>query len=175
MASSVASRQRGAGLSIRDEAARVRSALEHYAHRGSFRGFGTLQRTPSRIEFTFSWLRDVSFRVVFDGRRRTLTFVDMLPGIPARSEMDRRLRAFVTMHTSTAVPEHRRVDQRRVAVSVVNRGGAESLRFAFHTKDVESAVRKAVHLAHDILQDFLNDGRYVQYNVDYFNLNPEMA
>ena len=31
------------------------------------------------------------------------------------------------------------------------------------------------HLAHDILQDFLNDGRYVQYNVDYFNLNPEVA
>jgi hypothetical protein len=169
------SRQQAAGLSRRDEAAIVEAALEHYAQRGSFRGFGTVPRTASRIEFTFSWLRDVTFRVVFDRRRRTLTFVDMLPGVPARSDMDRRLRAFVKMHTSTAVPEHRRVDPRRVVVSVVNRGGAASIRFAFRTKDVAYAVRKAVHLAHDILQDFLNDGRYAQYSVDYFNLNPEMA
>ena len=58
---------------------------------------------------------------------------------------------------------------------MVNRGGAASLVFVFRTRDVAYAVRKAVHLAHDILQDFLNDGRYVQYNVDYFNLNPELA
>ena len=164
-----------AGLAIRDEAALVQAALEHYAQRGSFRSFSSTPRTASTIEFTFSWFRDVTFRLVFDRRRRTLTFVDMLPGIPPRSAMDRGLRAFVQRYTSTAVPEHRRVDPRRVVVSVVNRAGAESLIFAFRTKDVAYAVRKAVHLAHDILQDFLNDGRYVQYSVDYFNLNPEMA
>lgn len=163
------------GMSTQDQAALVRAALEHYAQRGIFRGFGTTTRTAGRIEFIFSWFRDVTFHVVFDPLRRTLTFVDMLPGIPARSEMDRSLRAFVKMHTSTAVPEHRRVDRRRVVVSVVNRAGSESLAFAFRTKDVAYAVRKAVHLAHDILQDFLNDGRYVQYNVEHFNLNPEMA
>jgi len=162
-------------LPNRDETDLVRAALEHYAHRGSFRSFSSTPRGPSKTEFTFSWFRDVNFRVIFDGSRRTLTFVDMLPGMPARSEMDRQLRAFVRMHTSTAVLEHRRVDARRVPVSVVNRGGSESIVFTFRTKDVEYAVRKAVHLAHDILQDFLNDGRYVQYNVDHFNLNPEMA
>lgn len=162
-------------MTIRDEAALVQAALERYAQRGSFRSFSTAPRTAGRIAFTFSWFRDVTFHVVFDGRRRTLTFVDMLPGIEARSDMDRALRAFVRMYTSTAVPEHRRVDPRRVVVSVVNRAGAESLKFAFRTKDVDYAVRKAVNLAHDILQDFLNDGRYVQYSVDHFNLNPEMA
>jgi hypothetical protein len=158
-----------------DEVARVQAALEHYAQRGSFRSFSTTPRTASKTEFAFSWFRDVTFRVVFDRTRRTLTFVDMLPGIAPRSEMDRALRAFVKVYTSSAVPEHRRVDRRRVAVAVVNRAGAESLVFRFHTKDIAYAVRKAVHLAHDILQDFLNDGRYVQYNVDHFNLNPEMA
>ncbi len=128
-----------------------------------------------KAEFHFTWFRDVAFRVVFDEKRRTLTFVNMLPGIAARSEMDRALRAFVATYTSTAVPLHRRVEVRRVGVTVVNRGGAISLVFAFKTKDVAYAVRKAVHLVNDILQDYLNDGRYVQYNVDYFNLNPEMA
>ena len=162
-------------MPIHDEAALVGAALEHYAKRGSFRSFSTTPRSASKTEFTFSWFRDVTFRVLFDRSRRTLTFVDMLPGIPARSAMDRDFRAFVKMHTGTALPDHRRVDPRRVAVSVVNRRGAESLVFAFRTKDVAYAVRKAVHLAHDILQDFLNDGRYVQYNVDHFNLDPEMA
>jgi hypothetical protein len=129
------------GTSAQEEADLVRAALEHYAHRGIFRGFGTTTRTAARVEFTFSWFRDVTFRVAFDPRRRTLTFVDMLPGIPARSVMDRGLRAFVQMHTSAAVPEHRRVDRRRVVVSVVNRAGSESLTIAFRTKDVANAVR----------------------------------
>ena len=162
-------------MPTRDESALVHAALEHYANRGSFRSFSSALLTPAKTEFTFSWFRDVTFRVVFDRARRTLTFVDILPGIAARSGMDRHLRVFVKMYTSTDVPEHRRVDPRRVAVSVVNRGGAESLVFLFRTKDTVYAVRKAVHLANDILQDYLNDGRYVQYNVDHFNLNPEMA
>ena len=159
----------------RDEAQLVGTALEHYALRGSFRSFSARACSASKAEFTFSWFRDVTFRVVFDRSRRTLTFVNILPGSPARSEMDRDLRVFVKVRTSPAVPEHRRVDPRRVAVSVVNRSGAESLVFTFRTVDVAYAVRKAVHLAHDILQDFLNDGCYVQYNIDHFNLNPEMA
>ena len=32
-----------------------------------------------------------------------------------------------------------------------------------------------VHLIHDVLMDFLNEPQYVQYNIDYFNVNPEMA
>jgi len=157
-----------------DEAALVLAAFQHYAGRGSFRSL-TASPARAKIEFRFTWLRDVGFRVVFDPARRTLTFVDMLPGIAARSGMDRALRAFVKDRTSAAVPEHRRVDPRRVVVTIVNRGGAVSLACAFKTKDADYAVRKAVHLAYDILQDFLNDGRYVEYCIEHFNLNPEMA
>jgi hypothetical protein len=89
--------------------------------------------------------------------------------------MDRALRTFVKERTSTAVPAHRRVDPRRVVVSVINRQGSASTVFTFKTRDTEYAVRKSVHLAYDVLQDFLNDGRYVHYCVEHFNLNPEMA
>lgn len=162
-------------MTRQDERSQVRAALQHYALRGSFRAFSEVGQAAGKADFRFTWFRDVAFRVVFDVKRRTLTFVGLLPGVPARSDMDRALRAFVTMYTSTEVPLHRRVELRRVGVSVVNRGGAISLVFTFKTKDVAYAVRKAVHLVNDILQDYLNDGRYVQYNVDYFNLNPEMA
>jgi hypothetical protein len=162
-------------LPRQDDRALVRAALQHYAARGAFRSFSEVGGAGSKVEYRVTWFRDVTFRLVFDPARRTLTFVGMLPGIPARSKMDRALRAFVETCTSTAVPEHRRVDRRDVVVTVANRAGAISLVFAIKTNDVSFAVRKAVHLANDIFQDFLNDGRYVQYNVDHFNLNPEMA
>jgi hypothetical protein len=157
-----------------NDTAIVLAAFQHYAARGSFRSL-TASVVGSRTEFRFTWLRDVAFRVVFDPARRTLTFAGMLPAIGARSEMDRSLRAFVRRHTSHEVPEHRRADPRRVAVKVVNRGGAASLVFTLITSDVDYGVRKAVHLAYDVLQDFLSDGRYVEYCVEHFNLNPETA
>ena len=82
-------------------------------HAGSFRAFSEVRQSVCRAEFRFTWFRDVEFRVVFDARRRTLTFVNLLPGIPARSEMDRAPGAFVAMYTSTDVPLHRRVELRR--------------------------------------------------------------
>jgi len=32
-----------------------------------------------------------------------------------------------------------------------------------------------VHLVHEVLMDFLNHSLYVDYALEYFNLNPEMA
>lgn len=157
-----------------DETAIVLAAFQHYATRGSFRSL-TAEAAGRKLQFRFTWIRDVPFRVVFDAAQRTLTFVDLLPAIPARSEMDRALRVFVKERMSAAVPMHRRVDGRRVGVDVMNRRGAVSIVFTFKTKDTEYAVRKSVHLAYDVLQDFLNDGRYVDYCVAHFNLNPEMA
>lgn len=157
-----------------DEAAIVLAAFQRYATRGSFRSL-TAEPDGRKVAFRFTWIRDVPFRVVFDPGRRTLTFVDLLPSIPSRSDMDRALRAFVKARTSTAVPEHRRVDARRVALKVINREGSISIACTFKTRDTEYAVRKSVHLAYDVLQDFLNDGRYVEYCVAHFNLNPEMA
>jgi hypothetical protein len=158
-----------------DELTSVRAALEHYASRGSFHSFSEVPARGRKAEFRFTWFRDVRFRVVFDPDARTLTFVELLPGIPSRSEMDRHFRAFILEHTDASLPPHRRVDPKEVGVTVVNRGGKVSLVCSFKSRETTDAVRKAVHLVHDVLQDFLNDGRYVQYNIDHFNLNAESA
>jgi hypothetical protein len=154
----------------------VRALLQHYASRGSFRSFSEVAGTSGRsVTFEFLWFRDVKFRVVYRSATRTLTFVDMLPAIPARSEMDRHLRAFIRSRSDQSVPEHRRVDPRKVGVAVLNRQGAISVAFSLKPRQVEYGARKAVHLIHEVLMDFLNDTQYVQYNIDHFNLNPEMA
>ncbi len=153
----------------------VRRTLQDYATRGSFTSFSEVRARGPKAEFYFLWFRDVKFRVLFNSRQRTLTFVDMLPGVPARSELDRGLRQFVRGRSAPSVIEHRRFDLRRVGVTCTNRGGTISLVFHLKPRHVEFGVRKAVHLVHEIVMDFLNDSRFVQYQVDHFKLDPEVA
>ena len=158
------------------EIERVRALLEHYATRGVFRSFSDVASAPGRsTEFQFLWFRDVKFRVAYNPTRHTLTFVNALPAVPTRSEMDRHLRAFIQSRSHTSVPEHRRVDLKKVGVSVLNRKGAISIAFTLKPRQLEYGVKKAVHLVHEVLMDFLNESQYVEYNIEHFNLNPEMA
>jgi hypothetical protein len=154
----------------------VRARLQHYAARGAFRSFSEVPQTSRRlVEFQFLWFRDVRFRVTYDPAARILTFVDVLPAVPVRSEMDRRLRAFIASRSGKSVPEHRRVNLKKVRVSVVNRKSAISVAFVLKPRQIAYGTRKAVHLIHEVLMDFLNDSQYVEYNIEHFNLNPEMA
>jgi hypothetical protein len=153
----------------------VRRTLLHYAARGSFGSFSEVGARRGKTSFRFSWFRGVTFHVVFDEPRRTLIFADVLPGVELRSEMDRDLRRFILSRSSPSVVEHRRFDVRRVTVVCVNRAGNVSLVFHLKPRHIEFGVRKAVHLVHEILMDFLNDSRFVQYQVDHFRLDPELA
>jgi hypothetical protein len=99
----------------------------------------------------------------------------MLPAVPPRSAMDRHLRAFIKSRSDKSLPEHRRVDLRKVGLSVLNRKAAISIAFVLKPGHIEYGTKKAVHLIHEVLMDFLNEPQYVEYNIDHFNLNPEMA
>jgi len=156
--------------------ASIRALLQHYAARGAFRSFSETTGTSAALAtFQFLWFRDVKFTVSYRRSTRTLTFVDFLPAVPARSAMDRQLRAFIISRSDKALPDHRRVDLNKVGVSVLNRNATISVAFKLQAKHIEYGTRKAVHLIHEVLMDFLNEPEYVQYNIDYFNLNPEMA
>lgn len=153
----------------------IRSGLEHYASRGAFRSFSEVAVRGRAVAFEFVWIRDVKFRVTYDPTTRTLTFVDLLPEVAARSDMDRAFRAFIASRTSPSLPEHRRVNLRRLKMTAKNSKGAISLLFVLSPKHLEYGVTRAVHLVHEVLMDFLNDSLYVDYLIAHFNLNPEMA
>jgi hypothetical protein len=155
--------------------ATVRDVLQHYASRGAFRSFSEVAGRGRLAAFEFIWFRDVKFRVTYDQTTRTLTFVDLLPEVPARSEMARQFRAFIESRSATGLPDHRRVDPRRLKVSIVNRKGSVSLAMVLSATHAEYGVKKAVHLVHEVLMDFLNESLYVEYCIAHFNLNPEMA
>ena len=89
--------------------------------------------------------------------------------------MDAELRRFIRGRSASSLPDHRRVDLKKVRLAVTNRRGDISLVFSLKAAQIEYGVKKSVHLAYDVLMDFLNESQYVEYNINHFNLNPEMA
>jgi hypothetical protein len=149
-------------------------ALREYAERGVFRGFAAASGQGGREDFEFRWLAGATFRVRLDPRAKRLTFSDVLPNVPRRSAMDRAFREWVRDRLSDRLPEHRRIDPRRVAVACTNRGGSVSVALALRRgsaarerEDWEYAARKGVSLVNEIFHGFLR-GPYYEYMVRNF-------
>ena len=149
-------------------------ALREYAERGVFRGFAVASGQGGREDFEFRWLAGGTFHVRLDPRSRRLTFSDVLPNVPRRSAMDRAFRAWVRDRSSDGLPEHRRIDPRRLTVACTNRGGSVSVALALRRRgaasereDWEYAARKGVSLVNEIFHGFLR-GPYNEYMVQNF-------
>ena len=148
--------------------------LETYAHRGVFRGFSRGPERSGRAYFKVVWHRDQLFEIVLDLNRSTIGFSSVLPQVPARSAMYREFREYVASRQSDSVPDHRRIDPAKAMAKCSNRAGNATVALAVGAGgDYEYAVRKLIHLVHEIYLDFLVDGRYYDYLLKTFNLDPD--
>ena len=119
------------------------------------------------------WHRDRLFDLILDTKRKTLRFPVVLPEVPASSSMYRELREFVASRCSDRMPEHRRIDVSKARVQCGNRAGNVSLTVTVLDGDFDYAARKLIHLVHEVYMDFLFDGRYYEYMIETFNLDPD--
>jgi len=108
----------------------------------------------------------------FEPGRSELVFVDLLPGVPYPSEMDRALRSFVAGRASDDLPGHRRIDPAKASCRCRNRGGKVSIEVRCLDGDVEYAAGKAVKLVNEIFLNFLA-GPYDGYMIEHFGAPEE--
>lgn len=146
--------------------------LRNYADKGIFRGFGTSEDRKGNLECRFLWHAPEPHRLRFEPRRRAVVFVDLLPGVPYPSEMDRELRRFVAERASDDLPAHRRIDASKVSCRCRNRGGKVSIEVRSLDGDVEYAAGKAVKLVNEIFLNFLA-GPYDDYMIEHFGAPEE--
>lgn len=152
----------------------VTTALEGYAQRGVFRGFSPVSVSPSeKASFRLLWHYDQIFEFVFDPQKNTMRIPAALTNIPSDSEMYQELKEFIKARQSVELPEHRRIDKTKVRVSTANRRNNVTLTLKLKNGDDEYGVKKLIHLMHEIYLIFLMDGRYYQYLVDNFDLDPD--
>jgi hypothetical protein len=151
----------------------VAAALAGYADRRVFHGFSRGPTSGGKAAFTIAWHRGRVFELAFDARAGTLRLPGLLTGIPADSTMYEDLKAFIRSRQSDDLPDHRRLDARRIQIRTYNRSGNILLVVKVKDNDSEYAVRKLVHLINEIYLTFLADGKYFDYLVETFSLDPD--
>jgi hypothetical protein len=149
----------------------VAGILEGYAARGVFRGFSRGKTVATRTPFKMLWHQDQFFELILDSKLKTLRMPVVLPKVP--SPMVRDFKEFIEARFSKELPEHRRVDRRKVRFSTAKRGGNLSLTLKIAGSDFEYAARKFIHLVHEVYLVFLNDGRHYDYLLETFDLDPD--
>ncbi len=102
-----------------------------------------------------------------------MRFPLVLPEVPANSSMYREFQEFVESRHSDSLPEHRRIDRAKADISTGNRQGAVSLTATVKNDEFEYGTRKLINLVHEVFLDFLYDGRYYEYMVEKFDLDPD--
>ena len=151
----------------------VGGILETYAARAVFRGFSHGPAGGGRAIFRMLWHRDRLFELILDVPRKTLRFPTVLPEVPPDSAMYREFREYVESRFSEDLPEHRRFDANKISIKCGNRAGNVSLTLTALDGDFDYATRKLIHLVHEVYLDFLLDGRYYEYMVEKFDLDPD--
>jgi hypothetical protein len=151
----------------------VADRLERYATRGVFRGFSRGPVRRGRATFALVWHRDREFEFVFDTRRGTMRFPEVLPNVPAGSPMHGEFKRFVRSRQSDELPEHRRIEPAKSDVRVFNRGGNLSLTLKVRDEDYDYGVQKLIHLVHEVFLVFLYDGRWRDYMIENLGLDPD--
>jgi hypothetical protein len=151
----------------------VAEVLAGYAERRVFRGFSRGPFSGGKASFQFAWHRGRVFELTFDARQGTLRLPEVLIDVPADIRMDEDLKAFIRSRQCDELPDHRRLDTRKIQIRTYNRGGNILLVLKIKDGDSEYAVRKLIHLVNEIYLTFLADGKYFDYLVETFNLDPD--
>ena len=147
--------------------------LEGYAARGVFRGFSCGVPVAGRETFKMLWHRDQQFQLEVNMQAKTLRFPLVLPQVPAKSSMYREFRQFVTEQQAEGRLEHRRIDPAKVKIACSNRAGNVGLTITAIDGDLEYSIRKLIGLVQEIYMVFLYDGRYYDYMIEIFDLDPD--
>jgi hypothetical protein len=145
----------------------VRSALEGYAKRGVFSGFGYSEAPGGKTIYSFVWLHDRSMTLTLDPAKSALRFDRFLPGVKAGTPIAADLKRFIETLKSDEVPEYRHVDPERAALTCSNRQDHLSVTIAIKNNEYEYAVNRMVNVAHELFV-YLRSA-WPEYLVEHFD------
>lgn len=149
----------------------VTSTLQSYAERGVFRGFSVEERPAGRLEYRFTWLTRRPMTARFDPKTSALTFASLFPDVDPRSRMVAELRALVAERSSRNLPDHKRLDRRRVTIACSVRRGHLSLSIGVRGGHHGYAVRKALNLINELF--LVLHETYPDYLIQHFGVSAE--
>jgi hypothetical protein len=151
--------------------AAVSGALQRYAARGVFRGFSMRPERGGRRDFRFTWLTRQPTVISYDRKAHALTFRRLLPAAGSYPGLSGELKRVVDEHKGPAVPQHRRIDARRVRLGCALRRGDFSLTLAVRGPHHAYAVQRGLNLVNQIF--LLLQASYPEYLIECFGFSSE--
>src|SRR6516164_4563687 len=145
----------------------VRSALEDYARRSVLSGFEEVTGEGGKTIFRFVWLHDRHMELTLEPSKKALRFNRFLPGVKPGTPFARDLKRLFEKLRSHEMPDYRRVDPARAALSCSNRREYLSIAIAVKKDDYQYALNKMVNVAHELFVYLRSD--WPEYLVEYFN------
>jgi hypothetical protein len=145
----------------------VRSALEDYAKRGVFSGFEEVTGQGGKTIFRFVWLHDRHMELTLEPSKKALRFDRFLPGVKPGSLFAGDLKRLLEKLTSNDMPDYRRVDPARAALSCSNRRDYLSIKIVVKKNDYQYAINRMVNVAHELFVYLRSD--WPEYLAEYFN------
>ena len=150
-----------------------RSELQTYADRGIFQNFSCINVGEKVSEFKFHWMTEKPFLLRLNVVKHELELRRILPSVPYRSDMDNAFRRFLLARCAEEVPNHRRIDGKRLSIKARNKNSDVSVSIGFSESDSRLAVKTSINLLHEIFNNFLVEGPYQNYMVEMFTLPEE--
>jgi hypothetical protein len=98
---------------------------------------------------------------------------DVLPPLPAQSQLYRDLRAWLKEQQSADLPAHRRIDPAQITLAVRNSGGQIRLSLSSRDETLPALAKRAVQLVHAVYLDFLNGPGRLEWVTEAFGLDPD--
>jgi len=145
----------------------VRAALEDYAKRGVFSGFGQTDAPRGKTVFSFVWLHDRPMELSLDPAKSELRFDRILPGVKAGTPLALDLKRLIEKLTSDEVPQYRRVDPQRAALACSNRQDHLTVTMKVKRDEFEYAVNRMVNVAHELFVHLRS--AWPEYLMEYFD------
>lgn len=149
----------------------VRKRLKGYAERGVFKGFEERASRGGRTEFTFEWLHQKPFTIVFDEKAGTLLLKNLLPDIPVKSDLYRDVRALVEGRAGKGLPAHRRIDPKRAELSCSNRASRVSFKVVVKRNQYAYALGRLLSFTNELFGHL--DMYHIQYLWEHFDVPQE--
>jgi hypothetical protein len=145
----------------------VRSALEDYARRGVFSGFEEVAGQGGKTIFRFVWLHDGPMELTLEPSKKALRFDRFLPGVKPGTPFARDLKGLLEKLSSKEMPDYRRVDPARAALSCSIRRDHLSIAIVVKKDDYQYAINRMVNVAHELFVYLRSD--WPEYLVEHFN------
>lgn len=147
------------------------AALQRYADRGVFRAFSATAGARGTRAYTFLWLTKRPVTVALQPGRKTLTFQRLFPAVASTPGVARALRETLRSRHQADAPQHRRIDRRRLDVTLQGRAGDLSLVAVMRGRDTAASISTVLALINDF--HLVLHECYPDYLVAHFGVSDE--